>query len=98
MDIKELQQKRDKETTGFFWLGLQIAFIFGIPAFIAGFLGKNLAQKFDNPKITFFCLTASFIFSWVMVAIFYHKKSKKISIIENQILELRKKEDSNKNN
>ena len=37
--LKDLYQKRDKYITNFFWLGLKIALIFGVPAFVGAFLG-----------------------------------------------------------
>lgn len=94
MNLKELENKRDKEVTGFFWLGLQIAFIFGIPAFLAVLLSKIIIGETGNKNITTVFLLISFIFSWVLVFFFYQKKSKKIKIIEDQIKELRKKENN----
>lgn len=89
MDLKELEQKRDKEITGFFWLGLQIAFIFGIPALVMVFIGKKLSAHLGNNNIITFCLVISFIFSWILVAIFYRKKSKRLGEIEQQIREIK---------
>lgn len=91
MELKELEEKRDKEVTGFFWLGLQIAVIFAVPAFSAAFIGKSLAEKFSNKNITTFLLMASFIFSWVVIIFLYNKKSKKMKEIENQIKILKNK-------
>jgi uncharacterized BrkB/YihY/UPF0761 family membrane protein len=91
MDIDTLIQKRDKEITGFFWLGLQIAFIFGIPAFLALYIGKKLSELSGN-KYTVISLAISFIFSWVIVIIIYRRKAKKLKILEDQIKILRKKE------
>jgi len=71
MELKELEEQRDREVTGFFWLGLQIAFIFGIPAFIAVTTGRKLVERFDNNNILIVCLVIAFIFSWLQ----FNKKS-----------------------
>jgi len=97
MDIKDLEEKRNKETSGFFWLGLQIAFIFILPALVAVFFSKKLNIYFNTEIWSIICLVFSFVFSWVIVGFFYHKKSKKLNLIEKQIVELRKIEDLNKN-
>lgn len=96
MDIKTLQQERDKHTTGFFWLGLQIAVIFGLPAGIAVFVGKKLNLQFDTNIWTTIFLAAAFVISWVIVGIMYNKKSKILNKIESQIRELRKIEEESK--
>ncbi|MDD3662647.1 MAG: hypothetical protein PHT84_02155 [Candidatus Pacebacteria bacterium] len=96
MDLKKLENERDKEVTGFFWLGLQIAFIFGIPAFLAVWISKIIIGETGNKNITTIALFISFIFSWILVFYFYKKKAKKIKIIEDQIRELRKNETNNK--
>lgn len=98
MDIKnnnnlaELEQMKEKEVTGFFWLGLQIAFIFGIPAFLAAFIGKKIATHFDNKNIVTIALVISFVISWFLVAYFYKKKAKKLKIIEDKIKSLKQKD------
>ena len=92
MNIKELEEKRDKQMTGFFWLGLQIAFIFGVPAFIAVFIGKKIAIKYENSNILIISLFISFVVSWFIVFFIYQKKSKIMKKIEDEIKKLRKEE------
>ena len=89
MKLKELEAQRDREVTGFFWLGLQIAFIFGIPAFTAAIVGKKLSEKFGGDQWVTICLVISFIFSWLIIIYVYKKKSKKIKEIEDKIKELK---------
>jgi len=90
MEIEKLEKQRDQEITGFFWLGLQIAFIFGIPAFLAVFISKKIILLTGNKNATTIALVISFILSWVIVFIIYQKKSKKLKIIEDNIKKLRK--------
>ena len=85
MDLKTLEEERDKEITGFFWLGLQIAFIFGIPAFLAVWIGKIIAKKIGVNNVVTISLLISFIVSWIIVFYFYQKKAKKIKKIEDEI-------------
>jgi tryptophan-rich sensory protein len=91
MELKELEQKRDKEVTGFFWLGLQIAVIFAIPAIAAALIGKELALKFSNKNLTTYLLLISFVFSWSIVIFIYRSKARKLKEIEDKIKILKNK-------
>jgi len=90
MEIEKLEKERDKEITGFFWLGLQIAFIFGIPAFLAVIISKQIIEKTGNKNTTTIALFVSFILSWIIIFFIYQKKSKKLKIIEDNIRRLKK--------
>jgi len=89
-EIKVLLVKRDKIITGFFWLALKIAFIFGIPAFIGAYLGRKI-DKANESGFTFtvIFLVVAFIVSWVFVYFEYKKISKKTKEIEDKIKVLR---------
>lgn len=89
MEIDKLIEKRDKEITGFFWLGLQIAFIFGIPAFFALFINKKITASTGNNYMVI-SLICTFIFSWIIVIFIYRKKAKKLRVLEDEIKRLRK--------
>jgi uncharacterized membrane protein (DUF485 family) len=91
MDIDTLIKKRDKEITGFFWLGLQIAFIFGIPAFLSFMINKRLTEVYGRGH-SILLFVSSFIFSWIIVIIIYLRKAKKLKILEDEIKRLRKAE------
>lgn len=95
--LKTLIQKRDKITTGLFWLMLKIAFIIGIPAFIAAFFGKRLdtAQE-TNFTYTGIFLFIAFVFSWVIIYFQYKKISKDVKFYEDQIVALRKEIEEDK--
>ncbi len=90
MELEKLQAQKESEISGFFWLGLQIAFIFGIPAAVAVFIGKKLSAIWAGNSWVTICLVISFIFSWIIIIIIYRKKSKKINTIEARIREIKK--------
>lgn len=89
MEIEKLIEQRDKEITGFFWLGLQIAFIFGIPAFLSFMINKRLTEVYDK-NYTILLFVSSFVFSWIIVILIYRKKAKSLKILEDEIKRLRK--------
>lgn len=66
MEQNNNAQKVEKK---FWWLGLQIALIFGIPAFSALFLGKFLDRQAGTGKIiTLSLLVCAFVVSWVVLS------------------------------
>ncbi len=93
MDIKELQNLRDKHTTSFFWLGLEIALVFLVPALLAVYLGKKLDTATGASFWSILFLAITFALSWVWVGFKYNKKSKILKDIESQIVALRAIED-----
>lgn len=94
--LTNLRKKRDALMTSFFWVGLQIAVIFGVPAAIAAVLGTYLDKGEGNFFVTLFLILA-FITSWIIVIFVYRKHSKKMAVIEDEIAEVKrgldKKED-----
>ena len=92
MEIEELEKKRDEAMTGFFWLGLQIAVIFAIPAITAAIVSKKIALQTGFKGATTIGLGISFIISWIIVIYIYRKKAKKMKEIEDKIRTLRKQE------
>lgn len=89
MEIKSLQEKKEKEIHSFFRLGLYIAFIFSLPAALAIIISKIFSENPNSKIITTIALLISFIFSWLTVIFFYLKKSKKIKKIEDEIIRLK---------
>lgn len=88
--IKELTSKREFWRTKIFWLALEIAFIFGIPAFAALFMGKALDKHFETERtILFSLLVVAFISSWFMVAYRYKSVKKSLDSIEKELSELK---------
>jgi uncharacterized membrane protein (DUF485 family) len=85
-ELNKLKEKKDKYITKIFWLCLQIAFIFGIPAVGGAFLSRFLKNKYpNNDYISTLVLFGCFIFSWVIVIIYFNYLKKKLKKINNQI-------------
>ncbi len=86
--MDELKAKRDEITTKIFWLGLQIAFIFAIPAVIGAIVGVNLDAIYKTGRlITVAILIVAFFFSWTVVILKYRKLNKELKEInKNRIV------------
>ena len=92
-EIKKLQQERDKHVTSFFWLGIQIALVFGIPVAIAVIAGGKIDAYYGSGKIaTTILMAVAFVSSWVIVLKKYRNHAKAIEVIESKIVTFRKKE------
>lgn len=89
MDIKELEQKRDAHITGFFWLALQIAIIFAVPAVAAALIGKALNSYFSTTGLQYALLLFALILSWGIMAHQYQKKTRELKDIETRLKEAR---------
>ncbi len=86
--MDDLKTQREKYTTKVFWLGLQIIFIFAIPAFLGAFIGLKLDAIYQTGrKITLSILIFTFILSWAMVAREYIKLNKGLKKINQDIKE-----------
>ena len=96
MNLKELEEKRDRYTTNFFWLALSTAFIFGIPAVLAAIVGNKLNEAFDKKGIEFGLLFLAFVLSWSIIAREYQKKTKVLKALDQEIKEARLKESKEK--
>ena len=92
MDLDELKKEKEKFTTRVFWLGLQVAFIFGIPAALGAILGTHLDKIYSTgKKITSVILFFTFIFSWIITIQRYQRINKEIKNIDRQIKEKKEK-------
>ena len=89
MDIKELEQKRDAHITGFFWLALQIAVIFAVPAVAAALIGKALNSHFSTTGLQYALLLFALILSWGIMAHQYQKKTRELKDVETRLKEAR---------
>ncbi len=88
--LKDLRKKRDSLMTSFFWLGLQIAFIFAVPAALGAFLGTYLDKGKDKAIFTTIFLVCAFVVSWVMVYFRYKKYSRSLEAVETEIADIKK--------
>jgi len=85
-DLESLKKEREKWITRIFFLSLEIAFIFLIPALIAVFFAKRMGEGSAN--IIF--LSMAFTFSWLIVILRYRSISKKMKSIDIKIKEKEK--------
>jgi uncharacterized membrane protein len=85
-DIKNLKEKREYWRTKVFWLLLEIAFIFGIPAALGYFLGRFIQSKYGAGNDIFvLILGATFILSWVIVIIRYKQVKRNLDAVDKEI-------------
>lgn len=80
-NLEKLQAEKEQWITQIFWLGLEIAFIFALPAFIGAWVGKKLG----GGNITGLILVGTFIFSWVIVIIRWRKINANVKDLEEKI-------------
>lgn len=93
MTTEELKKQKEDHTTKIFWLGLQIAFIFGVPAVAGALIGAKFDAAYGSGrKITSVILAAAFVFSWVWVIAKYRSLNKKLKELNQAI----KKSEENK--
>lgn len=93
-DIIKLEKEREGHVTKLFWLALQIAFIFLIPALI----GVFISIQFFSRQVLWYVLPFTFIFSWVIVIIIWRKMNKILTKLDKDILELKKQNQHDRNN
>ena len=90
-ELEKLKNQREKQITGVFWFGLEIIFIFGIPAALGAFIGKKLL---GGGTWLFVILVFTFILSWVIMGVRYTALNKKMKKLDDRIKELQN-EDKN---
>jgi len=91
-EIKRLAQVRDHYQTKAFWMMLEIAFVFGLPASGAFFLGRKLDHLYDTGRTIILSLLAvAFVFSWVVVIVRYRQLDRELKKAD-QALQAAKKE------
>lgn len=95
MELKQLEQERDKYVHNLFWLGLKIAAIFAVPAVLAALLGRYLDGMYSDGKVfTIVCLVIAFTLSWLIVVREFSKINKKIQAVESKIKDLKEKQNN----
>ncbi len=92
--LTALRKKRDTLMTSFFWLGLQIALIFGVPAAIGAIAGTQLDKAREDSLFTAIFLVSAFILSWVIVYFRYKKYSRELYAVESEIADLKSELDT----
>lgn len=87
-DIDKLKKQRDALERKAFFMLLEIAFIFAVPAVASFFLGKYLDNRLDaGSVISTALLIVSFLLSWTIVIVRFRKLKKGFSDITERIKE-----------
>jgi len=84
-EIAALEKTRETQITRIFWLSLEIAFVFLIPALLVVFVVGAIWSR----SVVWYILPFSFVLSWVIVIIRYRGLSKKLEGLDRRIKELR---------
>jgi len=83
--MANISQEKDALMHKTWLLMIRIAFIFGIPAAIAYFVGKYIDTTYDmRPNGTLAVLAVSFVFSWVLTIREYKKLSRAFRELEQR--------------
>ena len=73
-------------------MGLEISFIFAIPAAIAVFVGKEIDARLNAGSLaTVIALAVAFIFSWALVLVKYYRLNRKLKEINSLIKQAKEK-------
>jgi Flp pilus assembly protein TadB len=86
-ELKSLEKERERMVTRIFWLGLEIAAIFAIPAVLAFVFGRKLPGNG-----VYFLLLGTFVLSWMVTIARWRKISKKAKHLDEKIRELKRGE------
>jgi ATP/ADP translocase len=91
-EIQRLANIRDHYQTKAFWMMLEIAFVFGLPAAGAFFLGRKLDSIYGTGRtIILSLLVGAFILSWVIVIIRYRQLDRELKKADKDFQEAMKK-------
>jgi uncharacterized membrane protein (DUF485 family) len=80
--LKDLEQKQEYFRTKMYFLMVEVAFIFGVPAVVAGLVANKQGASSQVTTITLFC---TFIFSWVIVVFRYRYAKRNLDSIKKAI-------------
>jgi uncharacterized membrane protein (DUF485 family) len=84
--LEQLKSKRESFRTRLFFMMIEIAFVFAIPAAAAVFVGKKLETAYpSNTNITAFLLVGTFIISWTVVIFRFRRASRALKNISADI-------------
>ncbi len=86
-ELQKLKNQREKQITGIFWFGLEIAIIFAVPAIFAALIGKKLI---GGGVWLIFLMTVAFIFSWTVMGLRYKRLNKRMKKLDDKIFSLQK--------
>jgi len=85
MTDTSLDKEREELTHKTFMLMIKVAFIFGVPAALAFFVGRLLDNAYDiRPNGTLVALAVSFVLSWIITIVVYRKMSRAFKDLERR--------------
>lgn len=79
--LQQLKAERERWVTRIFWLGLEIAAIFAIPAALGAWIGTKLGGGTTRTMI----LAGTFVLSWVLVIIRFRMMTKKLKALDAEM-------------
>ena len=82
-ELESLKKQKDYWINRIFWLGVEIAIIFAIPAGLGVWLIKSLESPSQPVKVL--VMVSAFILSWVIVIYRYQQITKQVKNIEDKI-------------
>jgi len=88
-ELKKLLETREQYRTKMFWLLLEVAFIFGIPAVIALFLYKFLRADGSSVILSLIPFIFALIISWIITLQRIKKVGGGLHALEERIKEKR---------
>lgn len=84
--LENLKIKKDNFQNKIFWMMLETAVIFAIPAAVAFFGGKWLDSRYGSEnRFLFIALATAFVFSWFLIIAKYRKLSREAKAIDQAI-------------
>jgi len=84
-EIAALEKTREAQITRIFWLALEIALVFLVPALLTVFVVGAIWSR----SVVWYILPFSFVLSWGIVIIRYRGLSRKLEGLDKRIKELR---------
>lgn len=88
--VIEAKQERDAYVHKSFFMLLEFAFIFGLPALGAYYLGRELDLDTESKKWTIILSVLALVFSWAVVIIRVKIVLKKLQDFDKKIRELKR--------
>ncbi len=76
---------------------IEIAFVFGVPAFVALFIGKRLDATYGTGKMwLLISLAVAFVSSWIVVIRMYVRLSKEARKVDDSVGKMREEQGKDK--
>ena len=88
--VKELKEKRHRISDRIYYLMVEIAFIFAVPAFGGLWVGRYMDARFNTGRLyTGVVLVITFVLSWILVIARYRRVTRALKNVEDEIKQVR---------